>query len=66
MRQPMPTLVDIDRLQTVQHYADAYEAKGKKGVSVGYIYKLIREQKVEVVLIDGMKFIQLPEAEKPA
>ena len=62
----MPTLVDIDRLQTVQHYADAYPAKGKVGVSVGYIYKLIREQKVEVVEIDGMKFIQLPEPPPPA
>lgn len=57
----MPTLVDIERLQTVQHYADNYEAKGKKGVTVGYIYKLIREQKVEMVRIDGMQFIMLPE-----
>jgi hypothetical protein len=58
----MPTLVDIERLQTVHNYSKTYTTKsGKVGVSVGYIYRLIDKQKLEAVTIDGMRFIVLPE-----
>lgn len=59
----MPRLVDADRLQTVHNYARGYtSASGKTGVTVGYIYKLIREQKLPVEVIDGMQFIVLPDS----
>lgn len=57
----MTELLDPSRLQTVHNFAAAYTSKsGKTGVSVGYIYRLISEGKVEAVTIDGMKFIVLP------
>lgn len=57
----MPRLLDADLLQTVHNYAAAYvSASGKQGVTVGYIYKLIREKKLQVEVIDGVQFILLP------
>ena len=43
--------VDITVLQTIKNYAN------KRGVTTSYIYKLIKEQKLETVEIDGVKFI---------
>lgn len=62
----MTELLDPARLQTVHNFAAAYTSKsGKVGVTVGYIYKLIGEGKLESVTIDGMRFIILPLPEKP-
>lgn len=57
----MPTLVDTERLQTVHNFAAQYQGRKKQGVSVGYIYQLINESKLESIEIDGIKFIVLPE-----
>lgn len=43
--------VDITTLQTIKNYAD------KHGVTTSYIYKLIKENKLYAVEIDGVKFI---------
>lgn len=45
--------IDINRLQTIKNYAVS------QGVTQGYIYKLEREKKMETLLIDGVKFIQV-------
>lgn len=43
--------VDVSKLMTIKHYAD------KEGVTTAYIYKLIKEQKMQATLIDGVQFI---------
>ncbi|MGI4873186.1 MAG: hypothetical protein ACRYFX_18655 [Janthinobacterium lividum] len=57
----MPNLVDTERLQTVYNFAAAYQGRKKAGVSVGYIYQLINDKKLESVEIDGIKFVLLPD-----
>lgn len=43
--------VDISVLQTVKNYADSF------GVTVSYIYKLVREGRMHFLEIDGVKFV---------
>ena len=43
----------IENLQTIKNYAL------KQGVTPSYIYKRIKEQKMAVVTIDGVHFINL-------
>jgi hypothetical protein len=43
--------VDIDSLLTIKSYSD------KLKVTTSYIYKLIKENKMQPVVIDGMQFI---------
>lgn len=43
--------VDIFNLQTIKNYAL------RQGVTPSYIYKRIKEQKMAVVTIDGVQFI---------
>ena len=45
--------IDINTLQTIKNYAVS------QGVTQGYIYKLEREGKMDTLLIDGVKFIQV-------
>jgi hypothetical protein len=40
-------------LQTVKNYAQQH------GVTASYIYKLEKEQKMQLVLIDGVKFVDV-------
>jgi hypothetical protein len=48
-----PKNIDINTLQTLRNYAVG------QGVTPGYIYKLERDGKMETLLIDGVKFIQI-------
>ena len=41
----------IDNLKTIKNYAK------KEDVTASYIYKLIKEDKLEPVIIDGVQFI---------
>jgi len=43
--------MEFSVLKTIKNYAL------KEGVTPSYIYKLIKEQKMEIVAIDGVKFI---------
>jgi hypothetical protein len=45
--------VETDSLQTVKNYALQYH------VTPSYIYKLIRENKMQSILIDGVQFIDM-------
>jgi hypothetical protein len=45
--------VEINNLHTVKNYA------GKHNFSTSYIYKLIRENKLKSVEIDGVQFIDI-------
>ena len=45
--------VDILNLKNIKNYAL------KEGVTTSYIYKLIRENKLSAVDIDGVKFIDI-------
>jgi hypothetical protein len=44
---------DISKLKTIANYAAA------QGVTTSYIYKLVKEQKIVTVEIDGVKFINV-------
>lgn len=55
----MDNLIDPSRLRTIPNYAADYN--GGKGVTRGYIYKLIKQGKVETTKIDGVQFVVLPE-----
>jgi hypothetical protein len=55
----MTELINPSRLVTVGTYAEQYN--GGKGVTRGYIYKLIKEGKLQTVQIDRIQFIVLPE-----
>lgn len=55
----MSDLIDPSRLVTVGTYAEQYN--GGKGVTRGYIYKLIREGKLKTVQIDRIQFVVLPD-----
>jgi hypothetical protein len=43
--------VDVTNLQTIKNYAV------KNGITPSYIYKLIKEEKMKVVMIDGVQFV---------
>ena len=45
--------IDLNTLQTLRNYAVNH------GVTPGYIYKLERDGKMETLLIDGVKIIQV-------
>ena len=50
----METLkIDRSRLRTFKNYAKEY------GYSVQRIYQLEKEKKIDVVLIDGVKFVRV-------
>jgi len=44
--------VNIDKLQTVKNFAQ------NNGVTASYIYKLEKEERMELFQIDGVKFVQ--------
>lgn len=46
----------IKDYKTVNNYAK------EKGVTVGYIYKLINEGKIKAEIIDGVKFVDTSKA----
>lgn len=60
----MSELIDPTKLVTVGTYAEQYNEG--KGVTRGYIYKLIREGKLETVKIDRIQFIVLPTSDTSA
>ena len=41
----------IAHLQTIKNYA------AKEGVTPSYIYKLAKENKMQIVIIDGVQFV---------
>ena len=43
--------IDISALQTVKNYADSF------GVTAAYIYKLVKEGRMSLFEIDGVKFV---------
>jgi len=45
--------IEIDNLQTVKNYAV------KLGFTPSYLYKLIREGKINAIEIDGVQFIDI-------
>ena len=45
--------IDISRLMTIKNYAL------KEHVTPSYIYKLIKENKMEALIIDGIQFIDV-------
>lgn len=55
----MAEKIDPARLVTVGTYALTF--KDGQPVNRSYIYKLIREDKLQVIEIDKIKFIVLPE-----
>lgn len=59
----MAEKIDPSRLVTVGTYAEQYN--GGKGVTRGYIYKLIKEGKIQTVQIDRIQFIVLPALPEP-
>jgi predicted ATP-dependent serine protease len=44
--------INIEKLQTIKNYAKAHN------VTTTYIYKLIKSNKMQHVVIDGVQFIQ--------
>jgi hypothetical protein len=43
---------DVSKLKTVKNYAN------DEGVTAAYIYKLIKEGKMDCFIIDGVQFIE--------
>lgn len=43
--------IDTDSLQTVKNYADSF------GVTAAYIYKLVKDGRMTLFEIDGVKFV---------
>jgi len=43
---------DISKLMTVKNYSN------REGVTAAYIYKLIKEGKMDCFIIDGVQFIE--------
>lgn len=43
--------IELDYLQTIKNYATL------NGVTVSYIYKLAKENKMQIVNIDGVQFV---------
>lgn len=50
--------IDPDRLKTVANFASTY--KDGQPAHRSYIYKLIKEKKLDTVEIDGVTFVVLP------
>jgi hypothetical protein len=50
--------VDTNNLQTIKNYAT------ERMVTPSYIYKLIKENKMQAVVIDGVQFIDTVEYSK--
>lgn len=48
----MAKSINIEKLQTIKNYATA------NNITTSYIYKLIKEGKMVVLVIDGVQFIQ--------
>ncbi|MFP5043078.1 hypothetical protein [Parasediminibacterium sp. JCM 36343] len=44
--------INIEKLQTIKNYAL------EMGVTTSYIYKLVKENKMAVLVIDGVQFVQ--------
>lgn len=55
----MSDMIDPRLLQTVHNFAAEYN--GGKGVTPSYIYRLIRENKLPSITIDGTVFVLLSE-----
>lgn len=47
-------LIDVSKLQKISNYAR------KIGKSVVWIYTLEKEKKIQIVKIDGVKFVKIP------
>jgi hypothetical protein len=45
--------IDINNLMTIKNYAL------KEGITPSYIYKLIKESKMQAFVIDGIQFIEV-------
>lgn len=45
--------IDIENLMTIKNYAS------KEGVTASYIYKLIKQARMESYSIDGIQFIEV-------
>lgn len=45
--------IKLNKLKTIKNYADS------EGVTTSYIYKLIKENKMESMSIDGVQFIDM-------
>lgn len=45
--------IEIDNLRTIKNYANS------KGWTTSYIYKMIKENKIMPVIIDGVKYIDI-------
>ena len=43
--------IETEHLQTIKNYA------ASKSVTPAYLYKLIKEEKMQCVIVDGVKFI---------
>jgi hypothetical protein len=56
----MAEKIDPSRLRTVANYASTY--KDGQPTHRSYIYKLIKDGKLETVDIDGVTFVVLPES----
>ena len=53
-------MIDETKLKTVANYAKSYKKKnGEIGATPAFIYKLIKEDRVNLILIDGVRFIVL-------
>ena len=44
---------NLNHLMNVKNYAD------KQGVTASYVYKLIKEKKMDCIIIDGIQFIDI-------
>lgn len=47
--------VEIDNLKTIKNYAL------REQVTPSYIYKLVKEKRIKVVVIDGVQFVNIAE-----
>ena len=47
--------LNIKKLMTIKNYAR------REGVTPSYIYKLANESKMKIVMIDGVKFVDVEE-----
>jgi GH35 family endo-1,4-beta-xylanase len=59
----MADKIDPARLVTVKNFASTY--KDGQPTHRSYIYKLIKDKKIDTVDIDGVTFVVLPEKDTP-
>jgi len=50
--------VETEKLKTIKNYADSM------GWTASYIYKLIKEKKMQPIIIDGVQFIDITKPNK--